>query len=140
MFALQSACRMDLFEIGKAPGIQAEFLDGHGHRRVTDAGALKIVLEALPPQERGPLIGQPVVVRAGDAAHATLLRGASLPARWKITSGQKVMGENVAADRVVALPEDLPLGVYRLEVTDAASVTEEVPLIVAPARAFGGDF
>jgi 4-alpha-glucanotransferase len=38
------------------------------------------------------------------------------------------------------LPEGLASGVYRLEVTDAASVTEEVPLVVAPARAFGGEF
>ena len=35
MFALQTACRMDLFEIAKARGIQTEFLDGQGHRRVT---------------------------------------------------------------------------------------------------------
>ena len=36
-------------------------------------------------------------------------------------------------------PTDLPLGVYRLQVSDAAT-TEDVPLISAPERAFGGEF
>ena len=48
-------------------GIQTEFLDGQGHRRVTDAAALKIILDALPPQTPGPLMGQPVVVRSRAA-------------------------------------------------------------------------
>ena len=56
---------MDLFAQAKALGIQTEFLDGQGHRRVTDAAALKIILEALPPQAPGPLLGHPVVVRSG---------------------------------------------------------------------------
>ena len=37
-------------------------------------------------------------------------------------------------------PADLPVGTYRLHLTDASSVTEEAPLIVAPPRAFDGDF
>jgi 4-alpha-glucanotransferase len=131
---------MNLYETAKARGIQTEFLDGQGHRRVTDEAALKIVLESLPLQTPGRLIGQPVVVRAGKSARATLLPGAKLPTTWKITAGQKVIGKNVAPGRVIVLPEGLAAGVYRLEVTDAASVKEDVPLIVAPARAFGGDF
>ncbi|MEO8317901.1 MAG: 4-alpha-glucanotransferase [Bradyrhizobium sp.] len=131
---------MDLFEIAKARGIQTEFLDGQGHRRVTDEAALKIILDALPPQVPGPLIGQPVVIRAGKSARATLLPGAKLPTTWKIKAGGKVIGKNVAPGRVIVLKEGLATGVYRLEVTDAASTTEEVPLIVAPARAFGGEF
>ena len=55
---------MDLFAQAKAQGIQTEFLDGQGHRRVTDAAALKIILDALPPQAPGPLVGQPVVGRS----------------------------------------------------------------------------
>ena len=140
MVALQTACRMDLFEIAKARGIQTEFLDGQGDRRVTDVAALKIVLESLPPQMSGQLIGRPVVIRAGKPARAKLLPGAELPTTWKITAGQEVIAKNVAPGRVIVLPEGLATGVYRLEVTDSASTTENVPLIVAPARAFGGDF
>ena len=38
------------------------------------------------------------------------------------------------------MPLNLPEGSYRLQVTDSASVTDETPLIVAPAMAFSGDF
>ncbi len=41
---------------------------------------------------------------------------------------------------VIVWPPDLPEGSYRLQLTDASSFTEEAPLIVAPPRAFGGDF
>lgn len=140
MIALQTACRMDLFEIAKARGIQTEFLDGQGHRRVTDEAALKIVLESLPPQTPGTVIDQPVVIRAGKSARATLLPSAKLPTTWKITAGQKVIAKNLAPGRVIVLPEGLAAGVYRLEVSDADATAEDVPLIVAPARAFAGDF
>ena len=52
---VQTACRMDLFAEAKSQGIQTEFVDGQGHRRVTDAAALKIILDALPPQTPRPL-------------------------------------------------------------------------------------
>ena len=45
---VQMACRMDLFTKAKDLGIQTEFVDGQGHRHVTDAAALKIILDALP--------------------------------------------------------------------------------------------
>ena len=41
---------MDLFTKAKELGIQTEFIDGQGHRHVTDAAALKIILDALPAQ------------------------------------------------------------------------------------------
>ena len=92
---MQSACRMDLFAQARSQGIQTEFVDGQGHRRVTDAAALKIILDALPPQAPGPLVGQPVVVRAGRPSR-TELPAAKLPAKWKIVadSGVIAMGES----------------------------------------------
>ena len=39
---------MDLFTKAKDLGIQTEFIDGQGHRHVTDAAALKIILDAMP--------------------------------------------------------------------------------------------
>ena len=131
---------MDLFAQAKARGIQTEFLDGQGHRRVTDAAALKIILDALPPQIQGPLVGRPVVVRAGGPARTELRPAARLPVRWKIVADAGVVAEGEASDRVIDWPEGLPSGVYRLQLTDAAAITEDVPLISAPERAFGGDF
>ncbi|MBR1144318.1 4-alpha-glucanotransferase [Bradyrhizobium sp. AUGA SZCCT0431] len=131
---------MDLFAQANSQGIQTEFVDGQGHRRVTDAAALKIILDALPPQAPGPLIGAPVVVRSGQVAHTELAVTAKLPVRWKIVAGAEVVAEGEANERGIAWPERLPLGIHRLQLTDAGVVTEDVPLISAPPRAFGGDF
>src|SRR6266853_6756129 len=63
-----------------------------------------------------------------------------MPRRWKIMAGLKVMARGQTCDRVIAWPSDLCVGSYRLHLADASSVTEEAPLIVAPPRAFDGDF
>ena len=131
---------MNLFTEANNRGIQTEFLDGQGHRRVTDAAALKIILDALPPQSPGPLLGQPVVVRRGRPARSELRPAASAPVDWKIVADAGVVAEGETSDRVIDWPEGLPSGVYRLQLTDAAAVTEDVPLISAPEKAFGGDF
>ena len=56
------------FYQAKTLGIQTEFLDGQGHGRVTDAAALKIILDALPPQAPGRLVGSGrAAVRAAGA-------------------------------------------------------------------------
>jgi 4-alpha-glucanotransferase len=130
---------MDLFAQAKALGIQTEFLDGQGHRRVTDAAALKIILEALPPRAPGPLVGHPVVVRSGRPSRTELPATARLPVLWKIVSGSGVIAEGESSDHAIDWPRNLPPGVYRLQVSDAVS-TEDVPLISAPERAFGGEF
>jgi 4-alpha-glucanotransferase len=59
---------------------------------------------------------------------------------WKIVAGLKVIAAGETHDGVIAWPTGLPVGSYRLHLTDAASFTEEAPLIVAPPRAFDGDF
>src|SRR5437867_4596042 len=136
---VQSTCRMDLFAQAKAQGIQTEFLDGQGHRRVTDAAALKIILDALPPQAPGPLVGHPVVVRSGRPSRTELPATARLPVEWKIVADSGLIAEGESSDHAIDWPRDLPHGVYRLQVSDA-STAEDVPLISAPERAFGGEF
>lgn len=131
---------MNLFAEAKNRGIQTEFVDGQGHRRVTDAAALEIILGALPPQIPGPLLGQPVVVRRGRPARSELRAGANVLVGWKIVADAGVVIEGETSDRVIHWPEGLAPGVYRLQLTDAADVTEDVPLISAPEKAFDGDF
>ncbi len=131
---------MDLFTKAKALGIQTEFFDGQGHRRVTSAAALKIILDALPVQIPRRLLGQPVVIRPGRPARTELEQIATFPVQWKIVAGPMVIAEGTTPDRVISWPPDLPVGTYRLRLTDAASVSEEAPLIVAPPTAYGGDF
>ena len=145
---------MDLFTRAKDLGIQTEFIDGQGRRHVTDAVALKIILAALPERVPYRFLDEAVVVRSGQPSRTVLKPAAALPLRWKIASGGRTIAQGEAGDRksdsgdrkgdsgdrTIIWPADLPEGSYRLHLTDASSVTEEVPLIVAPPRAFGGDF
>jgi 4-alpha-glucanotransferase len=130
---------MDLFTKAKQRGIQTEFIDGQGHRHVTAPEALKIILDALPVRLPHRFVKGAVVVRSGRPAR-TELQAATFPLRWKIVAGLKVIAQGETRNRVIAWPSDLPVGAYRLHLSDAAAVTEEVPLIVAPLKAFGGDF
>jgi 4-alpha-glucanotransferase len=131
---------MDLFTKAKNLGIQTEFFDGQGHRHVTSAAALKIILAALPVPASHRLLGQPVVIRFGQPARTELEQAATFPVQWKIVAGLKVIAEGTTRDRAIIWPADLPVGTYRLRLTDAASVSDEAPLIVAPPKAYGGDF
>jgi 4-alpha-glucanotransferase len=131
---------MDHFTKAKELGIQAEYIDGHGHRHVTDAAALQIILDALPMRAPYRLLNQVVAVRSGQPERTELSQAATFPLRWKIVAGVKVIADGETRDRTVVWPEDLPVGSYRLHLTDASGFTEEAPLIVAPPEAFGGDF
>ena len=131
---------MDLYTKAKNLGIQTEFLDGQGHRHVTDAEALKIILDALPVQKPYRFLKQAVVIRSGRPARTELSHAATFPLRWKIVAGLKVIAVGETHDRVIGWPADLPVGSYRLHLTDASSFTEEAPLIVASPSAFDGDF
>jgi 4-alpha-glucanotransferase len=131
---------MDILARAKDLGIQTEFIDGQGHRHVTDSNALKIILDALPARPPYRFLGQTAVVRSGRPSRTELRQAGTLPLRWKILAGLKVIAEGATGDRVIVWPKDLAEGSYRLHLTDASAVTEEVPLIVAPPKAFGGDF
>jgi 4-alpha-glucanotransferase len=131
---------MDLYTRAKDRGIQTEFMDGQGHRHVTDTAALQIILDALPARIPTRFLKEVVVIRSGQSARTELDQAATLPLRWKIVAGLKVIAEGETPDRVIVWPLGLPEGSYRLHLTDAAALTEEAPLIVAPPRAFGGDF
>lgn len=131
---------MNLITEAAGRGIQAEFVDGQGHRRVTDAAALRLILDALPLQVTGSLLGRPAVIRSGHPARIELLPSAKLPVRWKILANSKVIDGGEASGAVIDRPGNLAPGVYRLRLTDAAGTSEDVPLISAPEKAFAGEF
>ena len=131
---------MDVFSRAKELGIQTEFVDGQGHRHVTDATALKIILDALPERTPGRLLNGPVVIRAGQTSRTELSPAAALPVAWKLVTGQEVVARGEAGQRTIVWPADWREGIYRLQLTDAAAFSEEVPLIVSPPRAYAGDF
>jgi 4-alpha-glucanotransferase len=131
---------MDLFAKARELGIETEFVDGQGRRHVTDAAALKIILDALPAETPRRMLGQAVVIRSGRPARTELGPAAGLPVRWKIVVGPELIAEGEAGDRLIAWPDNLPGGCFRLHLTDAGGSVEQVPLVVAPPQAFGGGF
>uniref|UniRef100_Q07K90 4-alpha-glucanotransferase n=1 Tax=Rhodopseudomonas palustris (strain BisA53) TaxID=316055 RepID=Q07K90_RHOP5 len=130
---------MNAFTKAAELGIQTEFYDGQGHRRVTGPEALAAILDAIPAQPPKPLLGHPVVARAGDLG-AELTPTAVAPVRWEIRQDQRPIAAGKVDDRRWCGPNGLAEGVYRLEFCDGAEAKEQVPLIVAPARAFAGGF
>jgi 4-alpha-glucanotransferase len=131
---------MDVFTRAKELGIQTEFVDGQGHRHVTDALALKIILDALPQRVPYRFLHETVVIRSGEASRTELNSAAALPVRWKIVADSRIVALGEAREHAIAWPSGLPEGAYRLHLTDATSLAEEVPLIVSPPKAYGGDF
>jgi 4-alpha-glucanotransferase len=131
---------MDLFTKANELGIQTEFIDGQGHRHVTDRAALNIIIDALPVRAPHRFLDEAVVIRSGRLARTELNGPVTFPLRWKILAGLEVIAEGEAKDRVIVWPQDLPEGSYRLHLTDASSFTDEAPLIVTAPKAFGGDF
>jgi 4-alpha-glucanotransferase len=131
---------MDLFNQATDLGILTEFTDGQGQRHVTDEAALKIIVGAFPARTQRRLVDGAIVIRFGKPARTELREGVQLPVRWSLEAGGGVFAKGAADDRSLVWPENLPLGTYRLKLTDGSGQSEEAPLIVAPERAYGGDF
>jgi 4-alpha-glucanotransferase len=138
---------MDLYSQAHNLGILTEFFDGQGVRHVTDEAALKIIIEAFPEAPPRRLVDGGVVIRSGLPARSRLHDEAVLPVTWTIRalgSGQdgpgKVVASGKATEQMVCWPENLAVGSYRLELVDTSACHEEVPLLVAPEKAFVGDF
>lgn len=131
---------MDIYAKAKSFGILSEYIDGQGRARVTDPAALGVLLEAMPSASPRRFLPGPVVIRQGGPARNEFSRDVAFPLRWKILSNGQVAAEGEASEPAVLWPRDLPVGVYRLHLTDAAAKHEELPLIVTPQRAFGGEF
>ncbi|MCK1680419.1 4-alpha-glucanotransferase [Bradyrhizobium sp. 147] len=131
---------MDLLAQARIKGVQSEFVDALGKLRVTDPVALKSILDALPEKRVYRFVGGPVVVRALGHPRTELAAIGAPPLQWKLTANGKMIAQGETREPVIAWPAGLPLGYHRLTLTDAEGVTEEVPMIVAPERAFGGDF
>jgi 4-alpha-glucanotransferase len=131
---------MDLFTKAAELGIQTQFIDGQGHPHMTDPAALEIILDALPVRAPHRLLERPVVVRAGQPSRTELGEAVTFPLRWKIVADLKVIAQGETGDRVISWPSDLTVGSYRLQLTDASLLSDELPFIVAPQEAFGGDF
>ncbi|NVN87595.1 MAG: 4-alpha-glucanotransferase [Rhodopseudomonas sp.] len=131
---------MNLYEKATELGIQTEFFDGQGQRHVTDAAALKLIIDAMPVRAPHRFLDHVVVVRLGEHGQSELTDAVAFPLQWKIRAGVEIVAQGSAEQRTVTWPSTLSIGSYHLDLTDASGISEDVPLIVAPPRAFGGDF
>jgi 4-alpha-glucanotransferase len=131
---------MDLFTKAAELGIQTEFFDGQGHRHTTGAAALNIIIDAMPVRAPHRFLAAPVVVRLGRDARTELTDAATFPLHWKITLGPKLIARGTAHQRTIEWPANLKVGAYHLHLTDASRFGEQAPFIVAPPKAFRGDF
>ena len=137
---IQVACRMDLYSQAHNLGILTEFVDGQGQRHVTDQAALRIIVDSLPAGSAWRFVEGTVVIRSGRPARTSLTAAVKAPLRWQIVAGQETVAEGESRDDKIDWPDDLPVGAYRILLTDSSKSQETVPLIVAPPSAFGGDF
>jgi len=131
---------MDLLAQAQIKGVQSEFVDALGKLRVTDPVALKSILDALPEKRVYRFVEGPVVLRALRHSRTELAAIGAPPLKWTISGNGNLIAQGETREPVIAWPADLPLGYHRLTLADAEGGTEEVPMIVAPERAFGGDF
>ena len=87
---------MDLLTKAAELGIQTEFFDGQGRRHVTDAAALKIIIDAMPVRTPHRFLSSPIVTRLGRNTRTELTDAATFPLHWKITLESKVVAEGTA--------------------------------------------
>src|ERR1700746_1334475 len=100
------ACRMDLYSRARELDIQTEFVDGRGHRQVTDAAALKIILNALPERVPYRLVGGTVWVRSGRPSQSESREPVAFPVRWRIMSGSKLIAQGEVHNRTILWPAE----------------------------------
>ena len=138
---VQNAWPMDIYKKAQTLGILTEFIDGQGERRLTDEVALRIIIDALPAQTERRLVGGPLVIRSGARSRTTFTDAARLPVRWSVNAGNgDSIAQGIGYRHLIWPAARWPLGSYRLRLADASGKSQEVPLIVAPPRAFAGDF
>jgi 4-alpha-glucanotransferase len=127
-------------------GIETQFRDAQGLQRTADPEALARVMAAVGAgnQPARRLLPQTIVVRHGQGLQLRLRTPAQTIARWEILSNA-FSGAQIAAgassSAIIGLPDDLPLGTYRLQVAAQASgkeTTEEALLLSVPRQAFQG--
>ncbi|WP_027524665.1 4-alpha-glucanotransferase [Bradyrhizobium sp. Ec3.3] len=131
---------MDHLAEAGTKGVQSEFVDALGKLRVTAPDALASILNALPEKRAYLFVSGAVVVRTGRQSCTDLTEAAEAPLRWSVANGTVLVAQGEARERVIVWPDNLPSGYHRLKLVDASGAEEEVPLIVAPERAFAGDF
>jgi 4-alpha-glucanotransferase len=127
-------------------GVDREYRDARGELRTSPPEALTKILEALASAHPNPnpALASTFILRPGRQLQPPI---PDLPpdavVGWRITSQTRTLAAGASAPLELALPEDLPLGTYRLRLTFASGggqTQHEATLLVCPECAFQGTF
>jgi 4-alpha-glucanotransferase len=125
-------------------GVDREYTDARGELRSSPPEALAKILEALASGHANPDPTFPAtfILRRGRQLQPPI---PDLPPDavigWRVTSQTRTLAAGAAAPHEIVLPDDLPLGTYRLRLTFASSgrqTQHEATLLVCPECAFQG--
>jgi 4-alpha-glucanotransferase len=128
-------------------GIETQYRDADGLLRVADPEALTRVTAAVAGSRRPARRPLPrtFILRDGQDPQPRLQTHVRTAVRWEIFPDAGLSGTSIAAGTsnaaAIGLPEDLPLGTYRLEVaapSDGKERIEAATLLRAPRQAFQG--
>jgi 4-alpha-glucanotransferase len=132
----------DIIEQTLRRGIETEYVDAGGRRRVVSPLTLLRLVEAIPAdrQARSRIFAPTIVARRGREVRLKPSGRWQGSIRWEVfTSEGIVVGEGATPG--VALPGDLPLGRFDLRISfaDPTKESEIASLLVVPECAYQGD-
>ncbi|MBX9709871.1 MAG: 4-alpha-glucanotransferase [Xanthobacteraceae bacterium] len=129
---------MDLLEKAARSGVNPTFIDGNGQIHEADPQALQSVIDALGSPAASRIFDGPYVARANGGAPSLDLSGvlSQLSSLELQDERGAVLGKSGAAHGQL----DIASGLYRLRAMDVAGASDDATLVVAPEKAFSGNF
>src|SRR5262245_17668901 len=132
----------NIFERASQLGIETEYWDALGTHRTADPEALERMIAALSVNGAGPprLLPRTCVVRDRRDRQVRMDGAHGCEVAWTITDDRH-RWHGTGTSPVLALPDDLPVGTYRLEVAarlPEGERLEDATLLVSPERAYQG--
>src|SRR5204863_1040450 len=124
-------------------GVEARYVDAYGAWRSVPEESLARILDAVGKLDTSAprILPRTIVVRRGRDRLVSL---GEVPAggrvAWTISQDAKVIAQGTSAP--ITLPEDFPLGTFRLRVrvrSPDQALDESTVLLVAPERAYQGE-
>ena len=124
-------------------GVETEYIDARGERRVVSGETIDLVLQSLTPPPRHAVVDGTLVMRPGVPPSPRVRDAAAMPLDWVVYRDEVDGLREIARARSGRWPfsaAQWPAGVYRVKLVDANGERDEVPLVVAPQQAFAGEF
>ena len=123
-------------------GIETEYIDSAGQRRIVGVPTIARLIEAIPVEANWErqIFPSVVVVRRGQMARIGPLRPWQGRARWELAADGSTHRSERPTPHIV-LPRGLPVGTFdlRIDFLPPRRQSETITLLVAPDRAYQGD-